>query len=89
MPTDAFTAGADLGFPIGGAATLGREHQHTNLPDIPKNCIKFKKFWSGAGGGSKGISATTLDQQSDNRHHAAHILQKAGANCISTCCRLH
>ena len=46
--------GVDLGFPVGGGANLpGRGHQHTNLPDFPKNYMKLRKFWSV--GGAPGV----------------------------------
>ena len=32
-----------------GAPTLQRGHQHTNLPDFPKNCMKLEKFWAVVG----------------------------------------
>ena len=44
------SAGADPGFPIGGGANpRGEGHQHTNLPDFPKNYMKLRKFWSVGG----------------------------------------
>ena len=41
--------GAELGFLVGGGANPpgGGGRQHTNLPDVPKNCMKLRKFWSG------------------------------------------
>ena len=32
-----------------------RGHQHTNLPDFPKNCMKLRKFWS-VGGWRRGAT---------------------------------
>ena len=40
-------AGADPGFTVGGGANpQGGGRQHTNLPDFPKNGMKWRKFWS-------------------------------------------
>ena len=37
----------DSGFPIEeGINPPGKGHQHTNLPDFPKNCVKLRKIWS-------------------------------------------
>ena len=41
-------AGADPGFPVGGAPTLQEGHQHTIFL---KNCMKLRKFWFMRGGG--------------------------------------
>ena len=30
----------------GSRISRRRGHQHTNLPDFPKNCMKLRKFWS-------------------------------------------
>ena len=35
---------ADLGFPRGGGANSLGGHQHTILPNFPKNCMKLKEF---------------------------------------------
>ena len=44
-------AGADTGFPVGGGTNPpGGGHQHKNLPDLSKNCMKLRKFWSVGGG---------------------------------------
>ena len=33
--------------PVGGGVNSpGGGHQHTNLPDFPKNCMKLRKVWS-------------------------------------------
>ena len=46
------STGADPGFPVGGGASPpGGGRQHTNLPNLSKNCIKLRKFWSMGGGG--------------------------------------
>ena len=52
-------AGADPEFPVGGGANPpGGGHQYTNLPDLLKNCIKLRSFWS-VGRGTPG--APSLD----------------------------
>ena len=37
-------AGADTGFPVGGAPTLGGGRQHINLPDFPQKLHEIKKI---------------------------------------------
>ena len=37
---------ADPGFPQGGGANSPGGHQHTILPNFPKNCMKLKEFGS-------------------------------------------
>ena len=44
-----FLAGADTGFPVGRGTNPLRGHQHTNLLDFPKYCMKLRKFWSMGG----------------------------------------
>ena len=49
--------GADPGFPVGGGANpSGGGHQHTNLPDFPKNYMKLRNFWSVVGRGALGAA---------------------------------
>ena len=38
--------GADPGFPVGGGANPPGGRQHMILPNIPKNCMKLRKFWA-------------------------------------------
>ena len=44
---------ADPGFPRVGGANSPGGHQHTILPNFPKNCMKLKAFGPPGGGGSK------------------------------------
>ena len=44
---------ADPGFPRGGGANSPGGHQHTILPNFPKNCMKLKEFGPPGGGASK------------------------------------
>ena len=43
-------AGADPGFPVGGAVPRGKGgggcHQHMILSNFLKNCMKSRKFWT-------------------------------------------
>ena len=47
------SAGANPGFPVGGAPTLRGECQHTILSKLPKNYRKSRKFWA-VGGARRG-----------------------------------
>ena len=46
-------SGADPGFPVGGAPTLGG-HQHMISSNFPKNCMKLRNFWAVWGGAHRG-----------------------------------
>ena len=47
--------GADPGFPVGGGTDPIGGGQHTILSNVPKNCMKLRKFWAvGGGGGAPG-----------------------------------
>ena len=41
---------ADPGFPRGGGVNFPGGRQHMILPNVPKNCMKLKKFGPGGGG---------------------------------------
>ena len=51
MGTSAELSGADPGFPVGGGVNPPGGHQHTILPNFPKNCMKLRNFWATGGGG--------------------------------------
>ena len=43
------------------APTLQRGHQHTNLSDFLKNCMKLRKFWAEVGGARRERLLPPLD----------------------------
>ena len=52
-------AGADPGFPVGGAPTVPGEGQHTILPNFPKTWMKLRNILGGRRGGLRGRPLTS------------------------------